>query len=326
MSTSSTEDSGEKEVGEAVVSSSVWNPELRRIMAGAAGLGALETAFLTFEKLGGAGNAMSSALCEAAGGSCGSVLSGPYSVVPGTTIPLAGLGCGAYALAAVLAMAPTLVKADDDDTNNRIALLCLTTAMGTFSVFLMTLLYGVLHQSCLYCLASASFSFTLASCSWLGGCLPNNSKRVLALQSSVASFLATTVLATVLFVNVQDSVASNPDLEGPQSPPSITTTSSKEALKVGTQLKSLNAKMYGAYWCSHCYDQKQSLGLPAFKESVQYVECSKEGVDSQAKLCKERDVPGYPTWEIGGELFPGEQDLFELQEIIDKQMAAAVKK
>ena len=120
------------------------------------------------------------------------------------------------------------------------------------------------------------------------------------------------------------SVSSNPDAvvvsssaeQQPQAPPTITTKSSPQALALAKDLESLHAKMYGAFWCSHCYDQKQSLGQPAFRNSVQYVECSKDGVDSQAALCKERNVPGYPTWEIDGQLFPGEQELEELQEIV----------
>ena len=39
-------------------------------------------------------------------------------------------------------------------------------------------------------------------------------------------------------------------------------------------------------------------------------------VNSQNSLCKERDVPGYPTWEIKGKLYPGEKELDELEEII----------
>ena len=86
-------------------------------------------------------------------------------------------------------------------------------------------------------------------------------------------------------------------------------------MKLATQLQTLDAKMYGAYWCSHCYDQKETLGKQAFSK-IQYVECSADGKDSQTKLCKARKVPGYPTWEIAGELYPGEQDLEELEGVV----------
>jgi len=73
--------------------------------------------------------------------------------------------------------------------------------------------------------------------------------------------------------------------------------------------------MFGAYWCSHCYEQKQRLGKEAFA-NVQYMECSKEGLNSKVDMCKERKVPGYPTWEINGKLFPGDMYLDELEDII----------
>lgn len=287
-------------------------------MAGAASLGALETAYLTYNKLNGYGT-----LCGI-DGSCSDVLNGPYATVPGTDIPLSALGCGAYTLAAMLAMAPLLVQAedgDDEDTNNRIALLTLATAMATFSTFLMSLLVGFLHVSCPFCVASAIFSWTLGGCAWLGGCLPTR-QHVVGLQLSLASFLATTVVATTLFVNVNgaDAAAASVPTDQLQSPPTITTASSKRALALAQELEGLDARMFGAFWCSHCFDQKMSLGKEAFKR-VQYVECAKDGVNSQTQLCKERKVPGYPTWEIGGKLFPGEQELDELEEIVQKVKA-----
>ena len=74
--------------------------------------------------------------------------------------------------------------------------------------------------------------------------------------------------------------------------------------------------MYGAFWCSHCYDQKQSFGYEAM-QYIPYVECDREGYNNKREICREREVPGYPTWEIGGELFPGERSLDELREIVD---------
>merc|ERR1712038_606783 len=97
-------------------------------------------------------------------------------------------------------------------------------------------------------------------------------------------------------------------------PPPITATSSEQALKIGEDMKELDTRFFGAYWCSHCYEQKQRLGREAMK-NVQYIERAKEGLNSQRPLCEERGVPGYPTWEIGGKLYPGEMYLDELEKI-----------
>ena len=312
-----------------------WSPSLRRIMAGAASLGALETAYLTFTKLSSDGTATMGALCGT-NGDCGSVLSGPYSNIPGTGIPLAAVGCVAYTITAILSVSPLLGNSsdDDDDSTNRVAILALSTAMATFSTFLMSLLFSVLHASCPFCLASSTLSWTLAACAWVGGCLPS-SQRTLGLQSSAYGFLASTAAAVAIFVSVDTPSLSSYSSTATtttatttalvataattttelQSPPPITTTSSKRALAIAEELQGLDATMYGAFWCSHCYDQKQSLGKQAFSK-LRYVECSKDGVNSKTSLCREKDVPGYPTWEIGGKLYPGEQELEELEDII----------
>jgi hypothetical protein len=79
--------------------------------------------------------------------------------------------------------------------------------------------------------------------------------------------------------------------------------------------------MYGAYWCSHCFNQKQNLGTEA-KEYFEYIECDKEGVNSQFPLCKSKKVPGYPTWEIQGKLYPGEKSVDELQRLVSDILQA----
>jgi hypothetical protein len=50
-----------------------------------------------------------------------------------------------------------------------------------------------------------------------------------------------------------------------------------------------------SHWC---YNQKQIFGMQAFEQDVDYVECSKDGMNSQTKLFKAKDVPGYPDWKI----------------------------
>jgi uncharacterized membrane protein len=309
-----------------------WNPFLRRIMGSVATLGILETSLLTYYKFSGP----SLDLCGTSG-DCSSVWNGPYSVLPSTDIPLSALGFAAYAITALLALAPILTSNNSEDDNNRMALLSLTTAMATFSIFLLSLLYGVLHTSCPYCLASACFSILLAACAWFGGCLPEEDKQK-GVQAAIATFVATTAMAVAFFVSV-DPGATTTTMSVPASsgtlwtstskqqqqqeqpgsqnmvPPPITTTSSERALLLSDNLSKYNAKMYGAYWCGHCYDQKQAFGKVAFQK-ISYVECSTEGLSSQTPLCKERNVPGYPTWEIDGKLYPGERELDELEDIL----------
>jgi uncharacterized membrane protein len=349
--------------------SECWNPALRKAMGAVAGAGVIETAYLTYIKLAGL-DASATALCRAfsnedggsiGGGSstCGSVLSGPYSTMPGTGIPLATLGLLAYASVAYLALYPLLdaTRSDDidRDLNNRVALTAATTFMGVFSVFLISILLGVLKEQCAYCFLSATFSISLAAMSWLGGALPEQPSGLPknGALASVGATLSAVGVAVALYAGTplppstsSSSTSSSyivlaadgsgrsagasqqqqaallaqatPTQGAGELPPPITTQSTSRAMSIAAQLQELDARFYGAYWCSHCYDQKQALGKEAMAR-IPYIECSKEGRNAQVQLCREKKIPGYPTWEIKGVLYPGEQALEELEDIIGSQ-------
>mgnify|MGYP003393960852 CR=1 FL=1 len=71
-------------------------------------------------------------------------------------------------------------------------------------------------------------------------------------------------------------------------------------------LKDSGAKFYGAFWCSHCQNQKAEFG--SAKRLLPYIECSTPDGKGQLKVCKDANIEGYPTWEfvdssrVGGEM------------------------
>lgn len=65
------------------------------------------------------------------------------------------------------------------------------------------------------------------------------------------------------------------------------------------------AVMYGTEWCPHCQSQKALFG-DSFQH-IDYVNCE---LDKEA--CTKAGIKGFPTWEIKGKLYPGEQPLFKL--------------
>ena len=76
------------------------------------------------------------------------------------------------------------------------------------------------------------------------------------------------------------------------------------------------AKMYGAWWCPHCQEQKEKFG--ASFEYAPYVECGVKGdLHGVAQVCKDDKISHYPTWQ-----FPptGErvERVFTLQELSDR--------
>ena len=66
-----------------------------------------------------------------------------------------------------------------------------------------------------------------------------------------------------------------------------------------------DATMYGTEWCSHCKNQKAAFGSSF--EYVYYVDCDKDKDE-----CIKAGVKGYPTWQINGENYPGEQSFERL--------------
>ncbi len=55
-------------------------------------------------------------------------------------------------------------------------------------------------------------------------------------------------------------------------------------------------KMYGAYWCPHCLNQKTAFGKSW--KYVSYIECSLPDRAGQTELCRKAGIEGYPTWEF----------------------------
>ncbi len=75
-------------------------------------------------------------------------------------------------------------------------------------------------------------------------------------------------------------------------------------------------RMYGAWWCPHCVEQKEEFG--ASFEYAPYVECGIKGnAHGEAQDCKDEKIEHFPTWQ-----FPptGErvERVFTLQELSDR--------
>jgi hypothetical protein len=79
-------------------------------------------------------------------------------------------------------------------------------------------------------------------------------------------------------------------------------------------LSSKQVKMYGAYWCPHCAEQKEEFGK-AFRY-VNYVECAIKNSSEMASACRAAGVQHYPTWQFGAS--PLVEGKFPLQELSDK--------
>ena len=296
------------------------------------GLGTAEMAYLTYNKLQDLPNFCASQSSE----SCNSVLNGPFSLLPFTNIPLTLIALFAYASIFILSTfdASDLVQNEWKES----FVLMLTSSMATFSLYLMAVLQGFLHASCPYCYLSAFLSVSMAVFTWLKRLVPNRTKAFVL--SSISCFVTALgsgcmfYLTSTFFFSPETAMASTAPaaqylaMEAekglPKAPPKITTVSSPRAMALSARLEKLGGNFYGAYWCSHCFNQKQELGKEAFAK-VEYIECDKEGVNSQKNLCRAKKIPGYPTWELNGQLFPGEKTIEELEKVVSDVENSASK-
>jgi glutaredoxin len=69
--------------------------------------------------------------------------------------------------------------------------------------------------------------------------------------------------------------------------------------------------MYTAYWCPHCHEQKELFGKEG-AAALKVVECAPDGHNSQAALCASKQIKGFPSWEINGQLDSGVKPLAKL--------------
>lgn len=283
----------------------------RPLIAAIAVVGAAGTAYLTITKLMGG-----SAACPTS--ACDQVLYSPYAQVFG--IPLSLFGCLAYISMGIMAVAPLVVSEKQQPDLQRqlnqwtwLGLFIGAVAMVIFSGYLMYLLAFQIQAACIYCITSALLTvallvITLAANTW------NDKGQLFFLGIIVAVLVSVSALG--VFASVDGTGSASPGAsQSTQQGPAITTTSGEAEIALAQHLTNIGAKNYGAWWCPHCYEQKQLFGKEAFG-LINYVECaSPDDPRQQTAECQSVGVASYPTWEINGEIYPGQRTLEELADL-----------
>ncbi|MCS6959219.1 MAG: vitamin K epoxide reductase family protein [Pseudanabaenaceae cyanobacterium SKYGB_i_bin29] len=266
-----------------------------------AALGVVLTTYLTVTHF--TGNAP--AFCAAGSGTgCDRVLSSEYAQVFG--IPLTVFGALAYLFVGVLAAIPLFDKREDVKTKKKLkqslafAVFLASTAMLFFSGYLMYLLAFELKTVCFYCIGSAT-NVTLI---WLLNLLGNDWEDQSQLFFTGLSIGLVVTIGAVGLYSTQKQLAM---------------ASSTFAGQLARHLQQQGVKMYGANWCPHCHDQLEKFGEA--KRLVPYVECSPNGGPGTppAKICVDKKITSYPTWEINGQLKLGVHSLKELADLTNYQ-------
>lgn len=293
-----------------------WMYRRSRYLIGAiAILGAINTGYITYNKLFGGETA-----CPTSG--CQQVLSSPYAEVFG--LPLALFGLLAYLAMAAFALVPLAIDPEKNrqartsaENTTWLLLFAGATAMLVFSAYLMFImfsefvaLYGV-AGICYYCIASALFALSLFVLTVIGRDWEDRGQ--LFFTGAIVALV--TIVATLgIYSNIGGSSAvAGPNTPGEVGPP-VVQSSGQSEIALAKHLSAIGAKMYSAYWCPHCHDQKELFGKEATQE-FPYIECAPDGQNSQTALCQSSKITGFPTWVINGQKLEGTQTLQKLAEV-----------
>ena len=289
----------------------LWIHKWSRPLIGAiATIGTIGTGYLTATKLSN-----SSVAC---GTGCGKVLSSAWATVLGQ--PLTLFGALAYFSMLVLAISPLLVPQKDKELRTKLEgitwplLFVGATGMTIFSGFLMYVLATDIKAVCPYCIGSAALSASMFLLTLFGRRWDDRgqllfSGAIVAMVALVGTLGVYAVPGGPLSPGTQVAVVSEPGVGLP-----ITTSSGEAETSLAKHLTDIGAKMYSAYWCPHCHDQKQLFGKTAAQQ-IPYIECAPDGKNSQTALCQSvPEVDGFPTWEVNGQFLSGAQSLQTLAE------------
>ncbi len=276
----------------------------RFMIAAIASIGAVITAYLTITKIAGG-----AAVCPTEG--CEKVLESPYAVVFG--LPLALFGFLAYGSMIGAAISPWLLNEETSkafrakiEDYTWLFMFAGTTSMAVFSAYLMYISTAVIQAICLYCIGSAVCAIALFILTIVGREWEDIGQLFFV---CIIVGLITIIVTLAIYAPINNS-----QVKPTESGYVITHSSNPDNIELAKHLTSVGAKMYGAFWCGHCNEQKQMFGREAVEE-LTYIECDPQGKNPQVALCQAAGITGYPAWQINGQMYFGTRSLPELAQL-----------
>lgn len=292
----------------------------RPLLGALATVGAIDTGAITLKRWGIIG----SLTCPGGADGCDKVLNSAWGTVLGQ--PLALFGFLAYLTMALLSLLPLLPALqawlqDQELRGGGVAArrggrapdlfwqlgTLLALAMAVFSLVLLGLMAFRIQAVCAFCLLSAGLSLALLLLHWLGRDWPDRGQLIFRMV--VAGFLV-----ALLGVAWAASVDRPAAVAEAGRPPVVVATSSPARIALAEHLSAGGAKVFTAWWCPHCHDQKELFGRQATAK-LTVIECAPDGVGARVELCKSRRIEGFPTWEINGKLSSGVKTLNQLADL-----------
>ena len=276
-------------------------------MAVLATIGVIDTGSITLSKWGWIGDLSCSSTGLFGCNGCEKVLSSAWGSLLGQPLALFGLlGYGAVLLMAVV---PLVLQGDlrvSFGQKSWWGLFLLSTGMAVFSGVLLGVMAFGIRDCCPFCILSAGLSSALFVLSLIGGDWEDRGQLIF-------SGVITALLVGVIGLGWAASVGRPVVDSAPGVAPPVRSESNAGQIALAEHLTASGAKIYTAYWCPHCHDQKELFGRQA-TEKLTVVECAPDGRNSQRELCEAKKIEAYPTWEINGQLDSGVKPLAKLAE------------
>ena len=273
-------------------------------------IGLVDTSSITLKNWG----LLNSLSCPGIKNGCEAVLNSPWGKLFENSqfnIPLSLAGVISYSLLLLLSIFISLNLISRKEKLNKLIwwlIFLISCASSVFSILLLNIMFLKIQAYCFFCILSAILSISIFIISMIGA----------KFESREPMFYRGLIVVLTVFIggliwsnNVDPSNAIDITNIKEKVSPAITTSSSSQKVKFAKFLSENNIKMYSAYWCPHCHDQKQLFGETAVKE-LTVIECAQDGKDNQYQLCQEKQIEGFPSWEINDKIYSGVMDLNDL--------------
>ena len=277
-------------------------------------IGLVDTGSITLKNLG----LFNSLSCSIGGlnTGCDKVLSSAWGTIfknNQITIPLSFAGFITYFSILILSILLTLNLTSSKEKFNKIIwwfVFLISCGATVFSLLLLYIMIFKIKAICPFCIISAISCLSIFILSIIGAKFENREPMIF--RGFIVAFLV--LISGLIWDNKVDPANAEQVLNPvpiEKIAPQVKTKSSSQQIDFAKFLSENKIFMYSAYWCSHCYDQKQLFGKEAVKK-LTIIECAKDGKDSQTELCIKKEIKGFPSWEINGEIYSGVRDLKDL--------------
>tara|TARA_Y100001978_G_scaffold145107_1_gene130126 strand:+ start:773 stop:1705 length:933 start_codon:yes stop_codon:yes gene_type:complete len=275
-------------------------------------IGIVDTGSITLKNWG----LFSSLSCPGQNG-CDVVLNSPWGTLFSNNqfnLPLSFAGLITYSSILLITIILTLKIFSPKEKLNKGLWWCLyiiSCGSSVFSFLLINIMFFKIQAFCIFCILSALLSFSIFILTIIGAKFEN--RETMFYRGITITFIV--LLGGLIWSNQVDPSKAGEIIDPiKNSSPIVTTKSSKQKIDFAQFLNDNKIIMYSAYWCPHCHDQKQLFGKKATQE-LNIIECAKDGVNNQYELCQQKDIEGFPSWEINNKIYSGTRDLQELANI-----------